>query len=134
MKRLFLLLFLLVGSLNSWAAPVDINTADAATIAAALHGIGLKKAQAIVADREKNGAFKTSDDLTRVKGIGAKTVAKNKADILIGGAAAAPVPAPVAATPAPVAVTPAAAPPAPVAAPPVPVVKDAKASPAAPVK
>ena len=32
-----------------WAGPVDINTADAATIAKELQGIGLSRAQAIVA-------------------------------------------------------------------------------------
>jgi competence protein ComEA len=147
MIRLFVLLFLFVGSLNSWAAPVDVNTADAATIAAALHGIGLKKAQAIVADREKNGAFKTADDLARVKGIGAKTIAKNKADIMIGGAVApatvatTPAPAPVAVPSAPVAVPAAAIPAAaaPVAAvPAMPAIekmaKDAKSAVAVPVK
>ena len=32
-----------------WAGPVDINKADAATIAKELQGVGLSKAQAIVA-------------------------------------------------------------------------------------
>jgi competence protein ComEA len=82
---------LLFGFLNTVSAtPVNVNTADAASIAAALHGIGLKKAQDIVADRQKNGAFKSLEDLGRVKGVGDKTLAKNKADILFDGAAAAP--------------------------------------------
>lgn len=120
MKRLFLMLFLLMVSLTGFATPVDINTADAATIASSLHGIGLKKAQAIVADRDQNGAFKTLEELTRVKGIGAKTLTKNKDNILIGGsvaapAAPAPAPAAVPAAPAPAVaapVAPAAVPPA----------------------
>jgi len=70
-------------SVNAFATPVDINTADARTIADSLSGIGLKKAEAIVAYRSKNGAFKTIGDLTQVSGIGDKTVEKNKADILI---------------------------------------------------
>jgi competence protein ComEA len=70
-------------SVNAFATPVDINTADAKTIADSLSGIGLKKAEAIVAYRSKNGAFKTIGDLTQVSGIGDKTVEKNKADILI---------------------------------------------------
>lgn len=106
MKKL-LMLFLFFVSFAVFAAPVDVNTADAATIAASLHGIGLKKAQAIVADREKNGAFKTLEDLGRVKGIGDKTLAKNKADIQLGASVAA-TPA-ASATPAAVA-APAAAP------------------------
>ena len=65
----------------AWAGPVDINKADAATIAKELQGIGLSRAQAIVAYREKNGAFKSADDLRKVKGIGAKTLERNRANI-----------------------------------------------------
>jgi len=38
-----------------------------------LKGIGLKKAQAIVAYRQQMGAFKSVSELINVKGIGAKT-------------------------------------------------------------
>jgi competence protein ComEA len=100
MKKL-LMLFLFFTAFNVFAAPVDVNTADAPALAAALHGIGLKKAQAIVADREKNGPFKTLQDLGRVKGIGDKTLEKNKADIQFGAVAAAPVAAAAPAAPAP---------------------------------
>jgi competence protein ComEA len=55
--------------------PVNINTADAATLKT-LKGIGDKKAQAIIDYRNKNGAFKSVDDLTKVKGISAKVLAK----------------------------------------------------------
>ncbi len=65
------------------AALVNINTADAATIADKLNGIGLKKAQAIVSFREENGAFKTVDDLLKVKGIGQATVEKNRSLISV---------------------------------------------------
>jgi competence protein ComEA len=65
----------------AWAGPVDINKADAATIAKELNGIGLSKAQAIVAWREKNGGFKNVDDLRKIKGIGAKTLDKNRSNI-----------------------------------------------------
>ena len=64
-----------------WAGPVDINTADAATIAKELQGIGLSRAQAIVAYREKNGAFRSADDLRKIKGIGAKVLERNRANI-----------------------------------------------------
>lgn len=66
-----------------FAAPVNINEADASEISAALKGIGMKKAQAIVDYREKNGGFTTAEDLARVKGIGEKTVSKLKEDILL---------------------------------------------------
>ena len=68
-----------------WAGPVDINTADAATIAKELQGIGLSRAQAIVAYREKNGAFRSADELRKIKGIGAKVLEKNRANIKVDG-------------------------------------------------
>ncbi len=81
MKKMIVLLSLI--SVNVFATPVNINSADAVTISKSLSGIGLKKADAIVADRVKNGPFKTADDLARVKGIGPKIVATNKMDILV---------------------------------------------------
>ncbi len=81
MRKILCLLALC--SFNVFATPVNVNTADAATIAESLNGVGLKKAEAIVADRVKNGLFKSVDDLARVNGIGEKTVQKNKADILV---------------------------------------------------
>ena len=70
----------------AWAGPVDINSADAATIAKELQGIGLSKAKAIVAYREKNGLFKSADDLRKIKGMGAKTLERNRANIRVEGA------------------------------------------------
>lgn len=61
---------------------VNVNTARAGDIQTCLTGIGEKKAAAIVAGRDKNGTFKTPDNLTRVKGIGFKTVEKNRACIV----------------------------------------------------
>lgn len=66
------------------AEPVNINTADAATLAKALNGVGPAKAQAIVSYREKNGPFKTVDQLTMVEGISQKLIDKNRADIKLG--------------------------------------------------
>jgi competence protein ComEA len=81
MKKIFL--FLVLFSANILATPVNINTADAQTIADALNGIGEKKAKAIIAYRKENGAFKTIESLTEVSGIGEKTVEKIKEDILL---------------------------------------------------
>jgi competence protein ComEA len=78
MKSLILLLVLMA---QSAFAAVNVNKADAATIAAELKGIGLSKATAIVAYREKNVPFKTVEQLTEVKGIGLKTVEKNRQEI-----------------------------------------------------
>ena len=65
-----------------WAGPVNVNTADAETIAKELNGIGLSKARAIVEYREKYGPFKNADELSLVKGIGERTVDRIRADIL----------------------------------------------------
>lgn len=71
------------------ATPVDINHADAATIANSLDGIGLSKANAIVAWRASHGAFKSADDLRQIKGIGDKTLARNREAIRLSGGSAA---------------------------------------------
>ncbi len=80
MKKILLLLLLF--SVNAFATPVNINTASAKEIAAALNGIGLKKAEAIVDYRKQIGPFKSAGELGKIKGIGEKTIAKNKQDIL----------------------------------------------------
>ena len=48
-----------------------------------LSGIGPAKAAAIVRDREENGPFKTEDDLTRVSGIGEKTLENIREEITV---------------------------------------------------
>ncbi len=65
------------------AAPVNINTADAAEIADALNGIGMSKAQAIVDYREAYGLFSQANEIVFVRGIGESTYEKNKSDILV---------------------------------------------------
>lgn len=62
----------------AFAGPVDVNSADARTLAKELDGVGLSKAQAIVDYRKANGPFKSADDLARVKGLGKKTVERNR--------------------------------------------------------
>jgi competence protein ComEA len=65
------------------AGPVNINTADAAKLASELQGVGPALAEAIVADRKANGNFATPEALMRVKGIGARIIEVNKANILV---------------------------------------------------
>lgn len=84
-----LLLSLLFSCVALAVEPVDINRADAATLAASLNGIGPAKAEAIVAYREEHGPFKSVEQLAEVKGVGLKTVEKNREYIRLGGAAPA---------------------------------------------
>jgi competence protein ComEA len=90
---LFLTLVLFVFAPGLRAEPIDINSATVEQIDEALVGVGKVKAQAIVQDREKNGKFKSVDDLVRVKGIGPATVAKNRSKITVGAEAPAEQPA-----------------------------------------
>ncbi|AUD78488.1 DNA-binding protein [Kangiella profundi] len=63
------------------ALTVNINSADAKELSRVLTGVGMKKAEAIIEYREKFGPFKSANELTAVKGIGEKTVEKNKSKI-----------------------------------------------------
>jgi competence protein ComEA len=72
------------------AARVNINTADAATIDAGLLNIGRSKAEAIVAYRKEHGAFHSAEQLAQVKGIGLKTIEKNRDRIVFAGGGGAP--------------------------------------------
>lgn len=66
------------------ADKVNINSADAATLDEVLLNIGAAKAQAIVEYRKANGPFKSAEELAMVKGIGLKTVEKNRDRIEVG--------------------------------------------------
>lgn len=65
-------------------AAVNINTANVEQLQT-LPNIGQVKAEAIVKERKANGPFKSVEDLTRVKGIGVKTVEKIGSDAAIDG-------------------------------------------------
>jgi competence protein ComEA len=67
----------------AWAGPVDLNTADAATLARELKGVGPARAEAIVAWRETNGPFKSPDDLVMVQGIGERVLEDNRALLVV---------------------------------------------------
>jgi len=75
------LVVLFVFSTLAFAESVNINTANAQEISKNLKGVGLKKAETIVLYRKKHGNFKTLESLAKVKGIGFKTVEKNRANI-----------------------------------------------------
>lgn len=71
------------GPLVAFAGPVNINTADAATLAAELTGVGPVLAEEIVRDRTTNGKFNAPEDLARVKGIGQRVVEMNRENIKV---------------------------------------------------
>lgn len=84
-----LIMALLAFSLNlSAAEPVNINSADKQTLMQ-VKGVGEKRAEAIIAWREKNGPFKTVEQLTEIDGIGPSLVETNK-DMLTVGSTATP--------------------------------------------
>lgn len=62
---------------------VSLNQASATELQDKLNGIGEKKAQAIVEYREKNGKFKSIDELKNVKGIGDKLLEKNRSNLAL---------------------------------------------------
>lgn len=64
-------------------AQVDINHADAKMLAESLTGIGLVKAEAIVAYRDSHGPFLHIEDLAAVDGIGERTIEANRDAIMI---------------------------------------------------
>lgn len=92
LKTLFssLVLSLLLAGAAIAGETVNINTADAATLDRVLVNVGPAKAQAIVDYRKANGAFKSPEQLAMVKGIGLKTVEKNRDRIVVRASAPRP--------------------------------------------
>lgn len=70
-------------SLTATANPLDLNSADADAIASTMVGVGAQKAAEIVRYREQHGPFASLDEVTRVKGIGARTVEQNRERVTV---------------------------------------------------
>lgn len=80
MTRLILAILGLFVAVSTAFAAVNLNTADEQALAS-LKGVGIAKARAIVQERERNGPYRSLDDVgARVKGIGPMTVARWKMD------------------------------------------------------
>jgi len=75
-KKALLTVCLLIPTLL-FAETVNINTADKESLMTAIKGVGEKRAEAIIAYREKNGPFKSLDELAEVRGVGSSIVEKN---------------------------------------------------------
>jgi competence protein ComEA len=86
-KRLGMVLLSLLFAVQALAA-VDINKAGQAELES-VKGIGPKKAKSILEYREKNGPFKSVDDLAKVKGFGKASMAKVRASLSVAEAPAA---------------------------------------------
>ena len=82
MKKFYMTLLLVLFFATAAFAKININTATQAELAT-LNGIGQSKAGAIIEYRDAHGAFKTIDDLAKVKGIGEKIMEKIRADITV---------------------------------------------------
>jgi len=67
----------------AWAGPVDLNSADAETLARELKGIGPARAAAIVAWRDANGPFRAPEDIVLVQGIGERVLEDNRDNIIV---------------------------------------------------
>ncbi len=63
------------------AGAVDINNADAETLADGLNGVGVSRAEAIIEYREAYGAFQAPEDLLNVRGIGMQILDANRDNI-----------------------------------------------------
>lgn len=63
---------------NAAVMTVNINTADAQTLAETLKGVGESRAAEIVRHRETYGPFASTDELIEVKGIGQSTLDMNR--------------------------------------------------------
>ncbi|PKF56439.1 competence protein ComE [Alteromonadales bacterium alter-6D02] len=69
---------------NQQPVKVNINQVSSQQLVKTLHGIGKKKAQAIVAYRQQHGRINSYEQLLQVKGIGKKLLEKNRALISFG--------------------------------------------------
>lgn len=69
--------------------PFDVNSAPVDTLVH-LPGIGPALAARLVAEREAGGPFRDLEDLQRVRGIGPKSAAKLKGEVIFGPVRAQP--------------------------------------------
>jgi competence protein ComEA len=89
MKKILWVLAMFFAFTSMVFAAVNLNTATKEELDA-VKGIGPVKAQAIIDYRNKNGSFKSVDDLKNVRGFGDKTVAKMRSDLSVSGATSVP--------------------------------------------
>ena len=69
------------------AEPVDLNQADAETLAENIVGVGPVLAEAIVTYRLENGPFVSTEQLLEIPGLSPKLLEKNEKSLLVDGKA-----------------------------------------------
>ena len=82
-RNLAMALAFIVSAASLAGEPVDINSADAQSLSAAIKGVGMKKAEAIVAYRKQHGPFQSVDELVRVRGVGQKMVDNSRDQLTV---------------------------------------------------
>jgi competence protein ComEA len=85
MRNTLLSVLFCIFSVAAHAGPVNINTADAETLAAELKGVGMSRAQAIIDYRQSVGPYKSPEDLLEVSGVGPKVLELNAGNIRVSG-------------------------------------------------
>lgn len=75
MNKLLLIILILLSMHAALAnttapAPLDLNHATAQQLLGKVKGLGKKRCENIVKHRQKHGAYRSVDDLSKVKGIG----------------------------------------------------------------
>lgn len=88
MKKIFYAVALFFAFVSVALAAVNLNTATKEELDS-VKGIGPVKAQAIIEYRQKNGQFKSVDDLKNVKGFGEKSVENIRSELTVSGASSA---------------------------------------------
>ena len=89
MEQVLTLFIALLASVSVAFAPVNVNTATETELQS-INGLGPEKAKAIVDYREKNGPFKSLEELAKVPGIDQGTLARIRNDVTLSGKAAVP--------------------------------------------
>lgn len=88
MKKILLAVAMWFAFSSAAFAAVNLNTASKDELDG-VKGIGPVKAQAIIDYRQKNGSFKSVDDLKNVKGFGEKSVDKLRSELTVSGGSSA---------------------------------------------
>ena len=77
----FLLNTIVTDAATLTQATININQAQAVELEHVIKGIGIKRAEAIVAYRTKHGTFKSLDELGQVPGIGVRFIQQHQTEI-----------------------------------------------------